>query len=144
MKYENEIIILIEYFKFIPFNVITEYSIFDFALYNNEWLMFYGINVSKNWKKKNGKKIIEYKPNYCDPKLWQLWVDRKYTLVSKLQKGIQLLKKPLMLQKYHDKKSRHNNPFVIGDEVDYISYCERCNKHFNDDGCPIHGWKEIE
>ena len=142
MKYNNEIIILIEYLEGIPHTVYTEYTTYYFDLYNNSWLMFYSPGGMKNWKEINGEKIVELDFQFCKPEFWQVWIDSSYILIPELQAGVTLLKKPLMLSMYHDETEKHNNPFVVGEEVDEIYYCEKCDFYFHGDGCPEHGYEE--
>ena len=142
MKYNNETIIKIEYYNNIPFSVCTEYSTFNFELHANSWLMFYESGGGKNWREENGKKIFELEFSYCVPKVWKVWIDSQYILIPEIQKGVTLLKKPLMLPMYCDEKEKHNNPFVVGEEVSYIYWCEKCQCHYNEDGCPDHEWKD--
>jgi len=144
MKYKDEIIIMIEYYNDIPFTVLTEYSTFDFELYNNDWLMYYESGGGKNWKEENGEKIIdlEWESGYYDSSNWKIWIDSQYILKNKT--GIEILKKPLMLPSYCDEKQKYNNPFEVGEEVGEIYWCEKCQCHYHEDGCPDHGYEEEE
>lgn len=142
VKYEKEKIILIEYLENIPFSVFTEYLTYDFELYNNDWLMFYNSGGGKNWKEKNFQKIIEYEQHYCEPTVWKIWVDKDYVL-TQIQTGVEFLKTPLMLPVWCDATEKYNNPFIVGEEVMEIYDCTECNKFFNEDGCPQHGYKEV-
>jgi len=144
MKCNNEIIIFIEYHNGIPYTVFTEYSTFDFALYANSWLMFHESAIGKNWEEKDGKKIFELELSYCEPREWEVWIDSQYTFVPENQKGVTILKKPIMLPVYYDGKEKNNNPFVVGEEVDEIYWCEKCQCHYHEDGCPDHGYEENE
>jgi hypothetical protein len=85
MKYNDEIIILIEYLENIPHTVYTESSTYDFNMYNDTWLMYYHSGWGKNWKEENGKKIFELQFSFCVPKAWKIWIDSQYILKPKLQ-----------------------------------------------------------
>jgi len=139
MKYNDEIIILIEYYNDIPHNVYTEYSTYDFEMHAGEWLMFFESGGGKNFQEKNGKKIIDI--GFSIPP-WKIWIDKQYKLVA-VQKGVTILKNPLMLPDYCDGKLRYNNPFKVGQEVGEIYYCKKCDAYYTEDGCHIHG-KVIE
>ncbi len=142
MKYNNEVIIYIEYLQHIPFLAMTEFSTYNFELYDNEWLMYCEGGCGKNWIINNNKKIIDININYCEPEKWSIWVEKGYELPA-LQKGVKVLQKPLMLKDYLDAKTKYNNPFVIGEEVDKIYYCEDCKIYCNENflccsGCVKH------
>ena len=136
MKYNNEIIILIEYYNNIPFSVLTEFSVYDFELYNNNWLMFYCSGGGKNFRKINGEKIIEFNTDPDKPELWKIWVDSNYKISGKL--NIKFIKNPIMLSCYHNEKEKHNNPFIVGEAVNDIKYCDKCLVFYDEDGCPKH------
>jgi len=138
MKYDNEVIILIEYFNDIPFSVITEYTIYDFEMHANGWLMFFESGGGKNFQEKNGKKLIKLEFNYCIPTAGKIWIDSQYAIVPEVQKGVTILKTPIMIPNYCDEKLKYNNPFVIGEEVAEIYYCEECQANYTEDGCHIH------
>lgn len=143
MKHNNEDIILIEYFNDIPFSVMTEYTTYDFEMHAGGWLMFYRSGGSGYWKEKNGKKIIKATFEFCNPEAWKIWIDSQYTIVTEIQKGITILKNPLMLPDYINEKLKYNNPFKAGQEVEEIYYCKPCKAFYTEDGCNIHR-KEYE
>lgn len=143
MKYNDETIILIEYNNGIPSSVFTESNVYDFNVHVNGWLMFHNSGFGKNYEIKYGKKIItdDIIFPYCSPNEWSIWIDGQYEL-SLIQKGVTVLRKPIMLSAYLDSSEKHNNPFVFGEEVDEIYYCEECDGYYTDDGCPDHERKE--
>ena len=135
MKYET--IIMIEYYDNIPNSVLTETGVYDFELCNDDWLMFHQSEWGYNFSCENGKKIIPINGIFVEPERWKIWIENGYSF--NIQEGVILLKKPLMVLWYDN--IFHNNPFVYGDEVDDIYYCEKCDLFFNDDGCPEHGYE---
>lgn len=145
MKHDNEVIILIEYLEDIPASVCTEDSTYHFDMHAAGWLMYCCSALGRNWREESGKKIIdcEYPLRYCNPEKWKIWIDRQYTLIPEIQKGVTLLERPLMLSFDYEKKWKFNNPFDVAEEVDQIYYCEECRAYYNEDGCPEHG-KEYE
>jgi len=134
MKCKDETIIMIEYFDNIPHSVLTETGVYDFELYNDDWLMFYQSGFGHNV---NGKKIIAINGIFVEPERWKIWIENGYS--SNIQKDVILLKKPLLVLWYDN--IFHNNPFVYGTEVNGISYCKKCGLFFDNNGCPEHGYE---
>ena len=146
MKYKGETIILIEYLDNVPFSVITEYKSYDVNIHAAGWLMLYESGGRKFWKDENGKKIINIGfMEYCRLEAWKIWVDSQYELIPEnIQQGVTLIKKPIMLPDYIDGKLKKNNPFMVGEEVSEIYYCEWCDAYYTENGCPEHGNIEKE
>lgn len=133
MKYKNETIVFIEYFKDIPCLIYTDCGQYEFEKYADDtWLMFEQVS----WGGPSNK-TIKYQGIPVNPQNHKIWIEDGYT--CNIPEGVEKLNKPIMLLIYG--RNYHNNPFIAGTEVDEIYYCEKCGKNYNQDGCPEHGFE---
>lgn len=137
MKYNDEKIILIEYFNNIPHSVWTDEGIYDFETHANGWLMYALTGFGKVEKVITIEgKIIFPEKNDC-----KIWVDSNYTINLKYPAGIQLIEQPIELI---DGYTKSCNPFEIGYEAGKMIYCKKCDAYYNEDGCENHLLQEFE
>jgi hypothetical protein len=142
MTYTNrngivERIVYIEYFRGVPHDVITTdaaslrgISTYDIDPYGGDVsdLMYY--------KSGGGPNSWEIETYAIEGTNCQLWIDPEFRERMALTlRNTELIAEPIMLTDLHIQST---NPFEVGHEVGDITYCEKCELHYDEDYCPIH------
>jgi hypothetical protein len=136
VKYKEEKILYIVYHDRIPFEVYTEFSGYDFDLYNNDknHIIF---SQSSGGLYNNGEIELPRLAYPQNPPTTQVWIENGIKVLGK-QTGIKILKQPILL---NTDVKRSRNPFIASHETGNIIFCFKCQKHYDEYGCIEHGFQ---